>query len=87
VRYIYLFCGTFLIASGGNAAFGHVCAENGGQLPAPPAIARRMALPACGFAATESWGPNSCQLCDLRNEYPNPFDPHAISRTQSNRSE
>jgi hypothetical protein len=32
-----------------------------------------MALPACGFAATERWGPNGCQLCDSRNMYPNPF--------------
>jgi hypothetical protein len=28
-----------------------------------------MALPECGFAATESFGPNGFQLCDGRNIY------------------
>jgi hypothetical protein len=58
-----------LIATG--AAPAHYC-ENG-QQPVHPAIAARMALPACGFAATKFWGPNGCQLCDPRNMYPNPF--------------
>ena len=88
MRLACLFCGTFLIASIGNAVFGQSsCAQNGGQLPAPPAMAKRMALPACGFAATESWGPNGCQLCDPRNEYPNPFDRNAISRNRYSRPE
>jgi hypothetical protein len=34
---------------------------------APPSIAARSALPACGFAAIESWGPNGFQYCDPRN--------------------
>ena len=42
---------------------------DGGQYPAPPALANRMALPECGFAATESWGPNGFQYCDSRNVY------------------
>jgi hypothetical protein len=88
VRHIYLFCGAFLITSIGNAGFGQSsCAENGGQLPAPPAMAERMALPACGFAATESSDPNGCQLCDPGNEYPNPFDRHAIPKSQFSRPE
>ena len=38
-----------------------------GQYPAPAEIAARSALPLCGFAATESWGPNGFQYCDARN--------------------
>ena len=38
-----------------------------GQQEAAPALAARMALPDCGFAATESWGANGYQLCDGRN--------------------
>jgi hypothetical protein len=38
-----------------------------GQRPAPPALAAQMALPECGYAATESWGPNGFQYCDARN--------------------
>ena len=38
-----------------------------GQFAAPPGIAARTALPACGFAAVESWGPNGFQYCDTRN--------------------
>jgi hypothetical protein len=38
-----------------------------GQQPAPPSIAAQSALPACGFAAIESWGPNGNQYCDPRN--------------------
>ena len=68
-------CGLFILAtlltvSGSNSSFA-TC--EGGQEPVPPAIAERMALPACGFAATKRWGPNGCQLCDSRNMYPNPF--------------
>ena len=52
-------------------SFASFCAS--GQQPVPPAVAARLALPACGFAATDSWGQNGCQLCDSRNIYPNPF--------------
>ena len=41
----------------------------GGQYPAPPAVASRSALPLCGFAATESWGTNGFAYCDPRNIY------------------
>jgi hypothetical protein len=42
-------------------------AYHDGQRPAPPAIAAQSALPQCGFAAIESWGPNGFQYCDSRN--------------------
>ena len=38
-----------------------------GQRTVPPSIANQLALPDCGFAATESWGPNGFQYCDPRN--------------------
>jgi hypothetical protein len=38
-----------------------------GQRAAPPSIASQLVLPDCGFAATESWGPNGFQYCDPRN--------------------
>jgi len=57
-------------ALGSNSSFAYC---EGGQQPVPPSVAARMALPACGFAATNRWGPNGCQLCDSRNMYPNPF--------------
>jgi len=38
-----------------------------GQSVAPPALAARSALPACGFAAIESWGANGFQYCDGGN--------------------
>ena len=60
-----------LTASGANPALANFCED--GQQPVPPAIAERMALPLCGFAATHRWGPNGCQLCDSRNMHPNPF--------------
>jgi hypothetical protein len=41
--------------------------EAQGQYPAPPELAARSALPACGFAAIESFGPNGFQYCDARN--------------------
>jgi hypothetical protein len=81
VRHSSLLVGAFLIASTGNAALAQSCAENDGQLPVPPAIAERMALPSCGFAATEG-GPNACKLCDSRNMHPNPFVQPAIPRSQ-----
>ena len=60
-----------LTLSGSELSYAFYC--EGGQQPVPPAVAARMALPACGFAATEIWGPNGCQLCDSRNMHPNPF--------------
>jgi hypothetical protein len=62
---------SLLTLSGSDASYAYFC--QGGQQPVPPAVAARMALPACGFAATERWGPNGCQLCDSSNMYPNPF--------------
>jgi hypothetical protein len=41
-----------------------------GQMPVPPAVANRMALPLCGFAAVKRSTPNGCQPCDPRNIYP-----------------
>ena len=79
VRYSLLLLGTLATASGGNSAFAYFC--EGGQQPVPPAIAERMALPLCGAAATQSWGPNGCQLCDTRNMYPNPFAVRSTPRS------
>jgi hypothetical protein len=59
--------GLVLTASAGNVAFAAPVPQ--GQYPAPPAIAATSALPECGFAATESWGPNGFQYCDSRNIY------------------
>jgi len=42
-----------------------------GQYAAHPSIAAQSALPACGFAAIESWGPNGFQYCDARSVHPN----------------
>ena len=79
-------CGSFILAtlltlsglavSGLSGSSTALAFCEGGQQPAPPAVAARMALPACGFAATKRWGPNGCQLCDARNMYPNPFAEH-----------
>jgi hypothetical protein len=75
VRYSSLLLGMFLIASTGTAALADpFCA--GGQQPAPPALVEQLALPLCGFAATESWAPNGCQFCDPRNEYPKRSAPY-----------
>ena len=71
VRYGLLLLATLLAPLGANSAYAFYC--EGGQQPVPPAIAERMALPLCGAAATQPWGPNGCQLCDTRNMYPNPF--------------
>jgi hypothetical protein len=40
------------------------------QYAAPPSIAAHSALPSCGFAAIESWGPNGFQYCDSRGVRP-----------------
>jgi hypothetical protein len=63
--------GLALILAGGRPALAHYCED--GQMPAPPEVAAQMALPLCGFAATNRWGPNGCQLCDPRNMHPNPY--------------
>ncbi|HLH92235.1 MAG TPA: hypothetical protein VKX28_27720 [Xanthobacteraceae bacterium] len=42
-------------------------APTNGQAPAPRDLAARIALPACGFAAIESEGPNGFQYCDDHN--------------------
>jgi hypothetical protein len=75
--------GAFLLASIGNAALAQSCV--GGQKPAPAAMAEKLALPLCGFAATESWGSNGCQWCDARDMHPNRFGPHAIPQSGSSR--
>jgi hypothetical protein len=66
-----LLLATLLTLSSSEFSYAFYC--EGGQQPVPPAVAAQMALPSCGFAATERWGPNGCQLCDARNMYPNPF--------------
>lgn len=71
MKYFLLLLTTLLGVSVGNSAQAYYC--EGGQQPVPPAVAERMALPLCGFAATKRFGPNGCQLCDSRNMYPNPF--------------
>jgi hypothetical protein len=77
MRYVMALA-AFVTASGANPALANYC--EGGQQPVPPAIAERMALPLCGFAATHRWGPNGCQLCDSRNMYPNPFATRTVPR-------
>jgi hypothetical protein len=71
MRPALLVLASLLTLSGSGPSYAYYC--EGGQQPVPPAVAARMALPACGFAATERWGPNGCQLCDSRNMHPNPF--------------
>jgi hypothetical protein len=56
---------TALLAGFGGSALAQ--SRHGGQYPAPPSVAAQSALPECGFAATESWGPNGFQYCDARN--------------------
>ena len=68
---VLLLGGLLTLVGGSNPASARFC--EGGQQPVPPAVAARMALPLCGIAATQPWGPNGCQLCDARNMYPNPF--------------
>ena len=75
MRYSLLLLGPLLTVAGANTALAAYC--EGGQQPVPAAVAERMALPACGFAATHRWGPNGCQLCDSRNMVPNPFAGYA----------
>lgn len=71
MRTVLSIAGLALVFSASHPANAYYC-ENG-QMPAPPEVAARMALPLCGFAATKRWGPNGCQLCDARNMYPNPY--------------
>lgn len=83
MRCISFLLGTFLIALTCNAALAQSCA--GGQKPAPAAMAEQLALPLCGFAATESWGPNGCQWCDARNMHPGPFGAYAMPQSEPSR--
>src|SRR5215470_5198668 len=71
MRYGILVMTILFTALGGEPGRAAYC--EGGQRPVPPALAARMALPACGFDATKRWGPNGCQLCDPRYMYPNPY--------------
>jgi hypothetical protein len=73
-----LLVASLLTLSASNTVAAHYC--EGGQLAVPPAVAARMALPLCGVAATQPWGPNGRQLCDPRNVYPNPFAAPATLR-------
>jgi hypothetical protein len=66
----FIFLAALLMVSESSPSFAY-CED--GQQPVPPEVAARMALPACGFAATKRFGPTGCQLCDPRNIYPNPF--------------
>jgi hypothetical protein len=43
-----------------------------GQYRAPQSLSNRTALPECGFAATQNFGPNGFQWCDSKNMYPRP---------------
>ena len=83
MRYGALLLGPLLTVMGTSVAPAYYCED--GQQPVPPAIAERMELPACGFAATKRWGPNGCQLCDSRNMYPNPFAVSGTSRAYRHR--
>src|ERR1700692_4835062 len=71
MRLVALLFAGLLTLSGNELSYAFYC--EGGQQPVPPAVAAQMALPSCGFAATERWGPNGCQLCDSRNMHLNPF--------------
>ncbi len=51
-----------------------------GQAPLPPSLSGQTAQPECGFAATESWGPNGFQWCDPKNIYPSPWGARSYPR-------
>jgi hypothetical protein len=78
MRYGILVLTLLFTLSASGPSYAAYC--EGGQLPVPPAVARQMALPECGFAATKRWGPNGCQLCDPRNVHPRPNAPHRHAR-------
>jgi hypothetical protein len=67
MKYVAFALATLFTAVCGQASF--AAYRQAGQQEAPPALAAQMALPDCGFAATESYGPNGFQLCDGRNIY------------------
>ena len=67
MKYAAFALATLFTAIGGQASF--AASYQSGQQPAPPSLAAQSALPQCGFAATESYGPNGFQLCDGRNIY------------------
>lgn len=68
MKYSLLLAGFVLAVSVVDSAFALNCED--GQMPVPPAVANRIALPLCGFAAIKRSTPNGCQLCDPRNIYP-----------------
>ena len=68
MKYKVALIGMVLVASLANLA--SAARIHDGQYPATSERARAFALPDCGFAATESWGPNGFQYCDAGNEYP-----------------
>jgi hypothetical protein len=67
MKYVAFALATLCTVVGSQASF--AAYRQPGQREAPPALAAQMALPECGFAATESFGPNGFQLCDGRNIY------------------
>jgi hypothetical protein len=67
MKYLALALATALPLLGGTVSY--AAYRQAGQQAASPALAAEMALPECGFAATESFGPNGFQLCDSRNVY------------------
>jgi hypothetical protein len=67
MKYVAFALATLFTAVGSQPSF--AAYRQAGQQAAPPALAAQMALPDCGFAATESYGPNGFQLCDGRNVY------------------
>lgn len=71
MRSMFWVAGLALLVASGHPATAYYCES--GQMPAPPEVAARMALPLCGFAATKRWGPNGCQLCDGSNMHPSPY--------------
>jgi hypothetical protein len=66
-----LAAGVFL-ASCAQAAAKPYHWSHDGQYPLPPGLSNQTAQPECGFAATESWGPNGFQWCDPKNIYRTP---------------
>jgi hypothetical protein len=67
MSYKVMLIGLVLSASAGEVAFAAPVPD--GQYPASPSRASGSALPECGFAAIESWGPNGFQYCDPKNIY------------------
>jgi len=60
---------TLVLASAPVSARSHGWSSPG-QYPLPRSLSNQTAQPECGFAATESYGPNGFQFCDPKNIYP-----------------